>query len=76
MDDLVNLPELLIKTIIIKNARDLGWEVNELSKQKYVLKKKIYLMSERERNTDTMLDMIFDLRDAKKRYILVEPSKI
>jgi hypothetical protein len=54
-----------IISMIINNAKNLGWTVEREKNNKnvYILKKKIDKLTKYEKNTDTLIDMIFDIRN-------------
>ncbi len=60
MSECYDLNKLLIQKIIIKNAQNIGWNVNQITDKKYILRRNKYTIPENE-NTEKMLDRIFDV---------------
>ena len=58
IDDLIKLN---IKQSIISNAINMGWSVYRIDDNKFVIKKKINQMSETEKCTKKLLNMLFDV---------------
>ena len=56
----------IIKMNILKNAVFLGWSVEKQNDNNFVLRKKICNLKTNEKNTDTLLDTLFDVRSFDK----------
>lgn len=52
----------VIQLAIITNAVNMGWKVEMVDTNKYVLRKKIRKLNNNEKCTSTLLNMIFDIR--------------
>jgi hypothetical protein len=57
-DDIQNI----IKMNIIKNAIFLGWTVEKQNDNNFILRKKICNLKKNEKNTDTLLDTLFNVQ--------------
>jgi hypothetical protein len=61
-----SVDKLMCKThlisIIMKNAKNLGWSVEKQTSKVYVLRKNICNLTKKEKNTSTLMDLILDVR--------------
>ena len=59
----------LIKThlisLIMQNAKNLGWTVEQQTGKVYVLRKNIFNLTKKEKNTSQLIDLILDVRHIK-----------
>ena len=65
-----SIDKSLIKThlisIIMENAKNLGWSVEKQTSKVYVLRKNICDLTKEEENTKKLIDLILDIRYMKK----------
>ena len=61
-----SIDKSLIKThlisIIMENAKNLGWSVEKQTSKVYVLRKNICNLTKKEKNTSELIDLILDVR--------------
>lgn len=52
-----------IISMIMQNATNMGWNVEKNKNNVYTLRKKIKLLSKKEKNTEKLVDMFFDINN-------------
>jgi hypothetical protein len=55
-----------IISMIMKNAEKMGWRIKQKKSNVFVLKKNINKMSEKEHDTENLVDMILDINNFGK----------
>lgn len=50
-------------SVILENAINNGWRVEQQNNKVYILRKKINKLTKKEKNTDELMDVIFDVKN-------------
>jgi hypothetical protein len=62
-----NIKEQMI-SMILKNAINLGWNIEQESSKVYILKKKVHLLTKNEISTEDLVDTILDINKFKYKH--------